>query len=190
MKHQTRSLSLVPESGENQPPGENNIGTQVDVKQDKDEQLFVMDASERAALQIARGVGRYFRASNCAVIAELPLADGRRCDLAALDPRGDIVIVEIKSCLNDFRCDAKWPEYRQWCDRFFFAVDPDFPRHLIPEDCGLILADRFGAEVLRGAPEHRLNAARRKAFTLRFARCSAFRLQQANDPELSPVALL
>lgn len=143
-----------------------------------------------AALRIARGASRYFRALNCGVISELPLADGRRCDLMALDARGDIAIAEIKSCLADFRTDQKWPEYRQWCDRFYFAVDADFPLALIPEDCGLILADRFGAEILREAPEHRLNAARRKAITLRFARCSALRLHEVFDPELRAVGPL
>ncbi|WP_088343769.1 MULTISPECIES: MmcB family DNA repair protein [Rhodomicrobium] len=143
-----------------------------------------------AALQILRGTGRYFRAMNFAVLAELPLADGRRCDLMALDAKGDIAIVEIKSCMADFRTDQKWPEYRQWCDRFYFAVDADFPQGLIPEDCGLILADRFGADVLREPPEHRLNSARRKAVTLRFARCTAFRLHELFDPELRAVGLL
>jgi hypothetical protein len=138
---------------------------------------------DRAALQILRGVGRYFRALDLATIAELPLADGRRADVMGLDPRGGIRIVEIKSCLADFRSDQKWPEYRQWCDRFYFAVDAQFPSALIPEDCGLILADRFGAELIRDAPEIRLDAARRKAVTLRFARCAALRLHSVNDPE-------
>jgi hypothetical protein len=117
----------------------------------------------------------------------LPLADGRRCDLLALDPRGGITIVEIKSCTADFRADQKWPDYRQWCDRFYFAVNVEFPQALIPADCGLILADRFGAEIMREAPGHPLAAARRKAVMLRFARCAAFRLQEAIDPELRPL---
>ncbi len=136
------------------------------------------------APQIARGVSRYFRMLDCAVIAELALADGRRCDLMALDPRGGITIVEIKSCLADFRSDQKWPDYRQWCDRFFFAVNVDFLQELIPEDCGVIVADRFGAELIREAPSHPLAGSRRKAVTLRFARCAAFRLQETIDPEL------
>lgn len=152
--------------------------------QDTDVHNFVTEPLNRAALQILRGVGRYFRAANLVVVAELPLADGRRADLMALDQRGGISVVEIKSCMADFRSDRKWPEYRQWCDRFYFAVDADFPRELIPEDCGLILADRFGADLVREAPEHRLDTARRKAVTLRFARCAALRLHQLNDPEL------
>jgi hypothetical protein len=137
-----------------------------------------------AALDIARGAGRYLRALGCAVIAELPLADGRRADLMALDPKGCITILEVKSCLADFRTDHKWEDYRQWCDRFYFAVDAAFPQEHIPGDCGLIVADRFDAEALREPPEHRLDAARRKAVMLRFARCAAFRLHGADDPDI------
>jgi hypothetical protein len=148
----------------------------------------VTDELDGAALQIARGVGRYFRMLGQAAIFELPLADGRRCDAIALAPGGEITIVEIKSCVADFRSDSKWPDYRQWCDRFYFAVDAAFPQELIPEDCGLICADRFGAEVLRDAPEHRLAGARRKAVTLRFARAAALRLQLVLDPDAGPLA--
>jgi hypothetical protein len=137
-----------------------------------------------AALDIARGTSRYLRALGCAVVAEIPLADGRRADLMALDPRGTITIIEVKSCLNDFRTDQKWEYYRQWCDRFSFAVNCDFPQEHIPGECGLIVADRFDAEALREPPEHRLDASRRKAVTLRFARCAAFRLQGADDPDV------
>ncbi len=136
------------------------------------------------ALDIARGASRYLRALGWAVVAELPLADGRRADLMALDRRGGIIILEVKSCLADFRTDNKWEDYRQWCDRFYFAVDARFPQDCIPEECGLIVADRFDAEALREPPEHRLDAARRKAVTLRFARCAAFRLHGADDPDI------
>jgi hypothetical protein len=175
--------SLVPEDGENQPEIRNTMRTSQGEAQAGDVSMFVAEPLNRAALQIARGVGRYFRALHAAILCELPLADGRRADLLALDPRGGIRIVEIKSCTADFRSDRKWPEYRQWCDRFYFAVDADFPRECIPEDCGLILADRFGADLIREAPEHRLDAARRKAVTLRFARCAALRLHGISDPE-------
>ena len=96
---------------------------------------------------------------------------------------GEIWIVEIKSSLEDFRCDQKWPEYREFCDRLFFAVAPTFPRQVLPEDTGLIVADRYGGEVLRPAPEHKLAGARRKAMTLRLARTAALRLQGVIDPE-------
>jgi len=147
-------------------------------------QIFGTGAWHAAALNIARGASRYLRAQGCAVVAEIPLADGRRADLMALDAAGCITILEVKSCLTDFRSDRKWTDYRQWCDRFYFAVDTAFPQDCIPDDCGLIVADRFDAEALRDAPEHRLEAARRKAVTLRFARCAAFRLQGADDPDM------
>lgn len=174
---------FVPDRGDFQPADENNIGTKRAVKENTAGQIFVTEALDGAALQIARGVGRYFRAANCAVLTELPLADGRRCDVMAIDPQGSIVIVEIKSCLADYRSDRKWRDYRQWCDRFYFAVDADFPRQIIPGECGLIIADRFGAEIMRESPEERIIAARRKTVTLRFARHSALRLQQIVDPD-------
>ena len=179
MEAEIGKQSCVPKERENG----NNIRTAIPEAQGGDGQNFVAEPLDRAALQILRGVGRYFRALNLTIIAELPLADGRRADVMALDPRGGIRIVEIKSCTADFRSDRKWPEYRQWCDRFYFAVDAEFPSELIPDDCGLILADRFGAETIREAPEHRLDAARRKAVTLRFARCAAMRLHSINDPD-------
>jgi hypothetical protein len=178
---------FVPDRGDFQPADENNIGTKRAVKGNTTGQIFVTEALGGAALQIARGVGRYFRAANCAVLTELPLADGRRCDVMAIDRQGGIVIVEIKSCLADYRSDQKWRDYRQWCDRFYFAVDADFPRQIVPEECGLIIADRFGAEIMRESPEERVIAARRKAVTLRFARLSALRLQQIVDPDAGPI---
>jgi hypothetical protein len=183
MNAKLNAANFVPELGESQPPSENNIGTGNQAAQDTGEHKFVMAPLSGAAEQIARGVSRHLRAANCAVVAELPLADGRRCDLMAVDAQGGITIVEIKSCLADYRSDQKWPDYQQWCDRFYFAVDADFPREIIPEECGLILADRFGAEILRESAEARLNAARRKAVMLRFARLSALRLQLMLDPE-------
>lgn len=169
-------------SGRKRHLNENNTGTCNAINQENREPECNAQPLAGAALQIARGVCRHFRALNRAVLLEVPLADGRRCDVMALDERGDIVIVEIKSCAADFRGDDKWSDYRQWCDRFYFAVLSEFPQDLIPEDCGLILADRFGAECVRESMEHRLNAPRRKALTLRFARCSAFRLQDVGDP--------
>jgi hypothetical protein len=103
------------------------------------------------------------------------LANGRRADVAGVADSGEIWIVEIKSCLEDFRVDQKWPEYRAFCDRLFFAVAPAFPLDALPQDAGLIVADRYGGEILRTAPEHKLAAARRKAMTLR--------LQGVIDPD-------
>ena len=116
--------------------------------------------SERA-VEIARGVCRLLRDSGFATVTELTLADGRRADVAGLSPKGALFIVEVKSSLEDFRADTKWPDYRQWCDRLYFAVLPDFPREVIPEDTGLIIADRYGAEIIREAPETPLAGSRR-----------------------------
>ena len=96
---------------------------------------------------------------------------------------GEIWIVEIKSCLEDFRTDQKWHEYREFCDRLFFAVALEFPREVLPPDTGLIIADRYGGEIVQPAPDHKLAGARRKAMTLRLARVAASRLQAAIDPE-------
>jgi hypothetical protein len=136
-----------------------------------------------AAFAICRGVARLLKAHGLAAVSEVALANGRRADVAGLSDRGEIWIVEIKSSLEDFRADQKWPEYREFCDRLFFAVAPDFPREVLPADAGLIVADRYGGEIVRAAPEHRLAGARRKAMTLRLARTAALRLQGAIDPE-------
>jgi hypothetical protein len=134
--------------------------------------------------EVCRGAGRLLRALSFAVVNELSLANGRRADIVGLSAAGDIWIVEVKSCLEDLRVDGKWPEYRDFSDALFFAVAPGFPVELLPTDTGLILADRYGAEIVRQAPEMRLAAARRKAMTLRFARAAAFSLQALADPGL------
>ena len=118
-----------------------------------------------------------------APVSEVSLANGRRADIAAVSENGEIWIVEIKSSIEDFRTDQKWPEYRDYCDRLFFAVAPAFPNEILPADAGLIIADRYGAELLRPAPEHKLAGARRKAMTLRLVHTAAYRLQAAIDPE-------
>ena len=118
-----------------------------------------------------------------APVSEVSLANGRRADIAAVAASGEIWIVEIKSSIEDFRTDQKWPEYRDYCDRLFFAVAPAFPREILPADTGLIIADRYGGEIVRAAPEHKLAGARRKAVTLRLVHTAAFRLQAAIDPE-------
>ncbi|MBC7767843.1 MAG: MmcB family DNA repair protein [Phycisphaerales bacterium] len=111
-----------------------------------------------------------------ASILEAPLANGRRADVMALTAKGEIWIVETKSCLEDYAVDLKWPDYIEYCDRFFFAVTESFPRDLIPDDVGLIVADGFGGAMLRDSPLRPLAGARRKAVTLLFARLAAFRL--------------
>jgi hypothetical protein len=137
----------------------------------------------RRAAEIARGVARNLSLHGLRCVSELPLANGRRADLIAIGEKSEVWIVEIKSSIEDFRVDQKWPDYREFCDRLFFAVAPDFPRDILPPDTGIIVADRFGGEILRDAPEHLLPAARRKALLLRFARVAAGRLMTIRDPE-------
>lgn len=137
----------------------------------------ISDLSPGAA-EICRGVLRLFAAHGFAGVTEMTLANGRRADVAAIGPGGEIAIVEIKSCVADFRSDQKWPEYQPFCDRFYFAVGHDFPQDLIPEESGLIVADAFGGAILREPEFEKLAAARRKAVTLRFARLAAARLCQ------------
>jgi hypothetical protein len=124
---------------------------------------------------VTRGAARLLSALGCAPLAEFPLPNGRRADIMGLGPKGELVIVEVKSSLEDFRTDRKWGEYAPYCDSFSFAVPPDFPREILPEEVGLIIADGFGGAVLRPAPVHPLAPARRKALTLQFARLAAFR---------------
>jgi hypothetical protein len=135
-----------------------------------------------AASAIARGTARLLHAHGLCVISELPLASGRRADLVGLSRDGDIWIVEIKSSLADFRADRKWPEYRAHCDRLFFATSADLPAEVFPVDAGLIVADSFGAAIVREAGEHRLHAATRRSMTLKIARAGAFWLQTLADP--------
>ena len=142
------------------------------------DQMQADETLSPVAQQIARGVLRLLTDHGYAGVTEMTLANGRRADVAAIGPGGEITIVEIKSCVADFRSDQKWPEYRPFCDRFYFAVDHDFPQDLIPDETGLIVADAFGGAVLREPECEKLVAARRKAVTLRFARLAAARLCQ------------
>lgn len=124
---------------------------------------------------VTRGAARFLVSLGYAPLAEVTLPNGRRADLMALGPKGDIIIVEVKSGLEDFRIDRKWPEYAPYCDGFYFAVAPQFPDGVLPEEPGLIVADGFGGAVVREAPVAPLVPARRKALTLAFARLGAMR---------------
>ena len=141
--------------------------------------------SERAMV-VRRGVQRLLSEMSAHVLPEISLATGRRADLVALTRRGDIWIIEIKSSIEDFRVDRKWPEYRLHSDSFFFATHPEVPAEIFPEECGFILSDGYGAEIMREAPEHRMLPATRKALMLRIARAGAARLLAA---ELAGVAV-
>lgn len=135
------------------------------------------------AAQIFRGVTRFFTEHDQSCLSEFTLKTGRRVDVISLDKRGNITIVEVKSSVADFRSDNKWHDYLEFCDAFYFAVDNDFPQDLVPPECGLILADAYGATILREPAIQNMNAARRKAVTLRFARTSANRLLKYTDPD-------
>ena len=134
--------------------------------------------SERA-MMVRRGVQRLMIARRVSVLPEMPLASGRRADLVCLTDKGEIIVIEIKTSIEDFRVDRKWPDYLMHCDRLYFATHPGVPADIFPQACGLIVSDGYGAEIIREAPEHKLPAATRKAMTLRFARLSADRLLQA-----------
>ena len=125
--------------------------------------------------RITRGVARLMVDLGHAPLVEVALPNGRRADVMALGPRGEIVICEVKSSLEDYRCDRKWGDYAPFCDRFYFAVATHFPQDVLPDDVGLIVADSFGGAILRDAGPVPLAPARRKALTLAFARMAAFR---------------
>lgn len=131
--------------------------------------------SEKAML-IRRGLQVLFSNMRHSILPELVLSSGRRADLTCLTEKGEIWIVEIKSSIEDFRVDKKWPDYWNYCDRLFFATHPDVPAEIFPAECGLVVSDGYGAHVIRESPEHKLPPATRKAMTLNFARAAANRL--------------
>jgi len=128
---------------------------------------------------VTRGAARLLIALGYAPLMEVALPNGRRADLMALGPRGQIAVVEVKSSLEDFRADRKWGEYLPYCDAFFFAVAPEFPRDVLPHEPGLIVADAFDGALLREAPAVPLSGARRKALTVAFGRLAAMRTMGA-----------
>lgn len=134
--------------------------------------------SERALL-VRRGIQRLFLEMGASILPELTLASGRRADLVALTAKGEFWIIEIKSSIEDLRADRKWQDYRTHADRLYFGTHPDVPAELFPADCGFILSDGYGAEIIREAPEHRIAPATRRAMMLRFARAGADRLLSA-----------
>jgi hypothetical protein len=124
---------------------------------------------------VTRGAARLFVDLGWAPLLEVGLPNGRRADVLALGPKGELAIVEVKSSLEDFRTDRKWGEYLDWCDRFYFAVAPEFPREVLPEGPGLIVADAFGGAVLIETEPVPLAPARRRSLILAFARLAALR---------------
>lgn len=149
-------------------------------------------ADERAALAVARGIGRLFARNDVWCLAEMPLRCGRRADLMGLDARGRIVIVEIKVSRADLLGDGKWPDYLDYCDLFYWGLPPEMDRSpletpaFLPERCGVIVADGYDGEIIRPAPSLSLAAARRKVETERLARASLRRLVIGGDPHIAP----
>lgn len=137
--------------------------------------------SARTAL-VCRAATRFCLRRGWAPVTEVPLPNGRRADILALQPDGGFAVIEVKSGARDFLSDAKWPEYRDYCDRLFFAVDLDFPQELLPEDVGLVVAEASEAALIREAPAHLLAPARRRALLHRFAALAAARLAAFEDP--------
>ncbi|MCU0840019.1 MAG: MmcB family DNA repair protein [Rhodospirillales bacterium] len=148
--------------------------------------LLTLDGRQSAAAAaIQRGVTRLLRAHGFATLTEVTLASGNRADVLAIGRSGELFIVEIKSSLADFRSDRKWPNYCDYCDRFYFAAGADFDQAVLPPDRGLIIADRHGGEFVRHPADDRLAAGRRRAVTLLFARLAAARLQSGLDPDFT-----
>lgn len=145
---------------------------------------YVDGRQSPAASAIMRGTQRLMRSLGMSCVTELPLVNGRRADIVSVAADGTIHIVEVKSCVADYRADQKWQDYLDYCDRFYFAVDANMPDGIIPDDVGLIIADSYAASIIRDAPSIRAHGSRRRATLLAFARCAADRLHNLADPDL------
>ena len=143
------------------------------------------DLSLQPGQLLARGVARHLVSLGFSTIEEFSPERGKRVDVMGLGLKGEIWVIECKSSRADFQTDQKWQGYLEWCDRYFWAVDEDFPTDLLPPETGLIIADAYDAEVIRMAPEDKLAAARRKVIIQKFARHAALRLQGLRDPDLA-----
>ena len=143
--------------------------------------LLTPSAPERT-LAVCRAATRFCAFRGWAPVREMPLPNGRRADILALLPDGGFAVVEVKSCARDFLADAKWPEYRDFCDRLYFAVDLDFPQELLPDDVGLLVTEGPDTVLVREAPSHPLASARRRSLLQRYAVTAAGRLAALQDP--------
>lgn len=141
------------------------------------------DGGADAATHVTRGVCRMLAERGYGTLTEFRLSSGRRVDVIGLNEAGEFVIVEVKSTVEDFRGDRKWREYIAFCERFFFAVPDGFPEALLPEDCGLIVADGYDAAIRRPAPELVVNGTRKRRQLVRFALTASARLQRAYEPD-------
>ena len=151
-----------------------------------------LDPARCDSVAVARGIARLFARNDTWLLPEMPLRNGRRADLMGIDPKGHVVIVEIKVARGDLMGDAKWPDYLDHCDRFYWGLAPSLDRGCMeteafqPDCCGVIVADGYDAEILRPAPLRPLAAARRKVEIERLARTSLRRQVVAADPYCSP----
>ena len=143
-----------------------------------------MDLELQPGQKLARGVARHLRSHNFVSVEEFVPTRGLRVDVLGLGPKGELWVIECKSSRADFQSDNKWQRYLEWCDRYFWAVDIDFPTELLPAESGLIIADSYGAEIIRMPDERKLAPARRKVMVQKFATHAARRLQALRDPGL------
>ncbi len=143
--------------------------------------MNAMTIPERSTA-IRRATARLCLQLGWSPVHEVPLPNGRRADILALCGKGRFMCIEVKSGARDFLTDQKWPEYREYADELYFAVDLDFPQDLLPPETGLIVVHGRDAELLRPAPAHDLTSARRRALTHRFASLAASRLAWLEDP--------
>lgn len=139
--------------------------------------------AERLTREVVRGVRRMFDAMGHGTLTEFRLPLGRRADVVALSEAGEIAICEVKSSRADYRADRKWQDYVPYCERFYFAVPVGFPLDILPEACGLIVADAYGAAVRRPAPPLALNPARKRRLLVRYGHAASARLFRLTDPE-------
>ncbi|WP_108791590.1 MmcB family DNA repair protein [Falsiruegeria mediterranea] len=148
-----------------------------------------MDLDLQPGQKLARGVARHLRSHNFVSVEEFVPTRGLRVDVLGLGPKGELWVIECKSSRADFQSDSKWQGYLEWCDRYFWAVDIDFPTELLPAESGLIIADSYGAEIIRMPDAQKLAPARRKVMVQKFATHAARRLQALRDPGLPPELL-
>jgi hypothetical protein len=151
--------------------------------------IAAMDLDLQPGQKLARGVARHLRSHNFVSVEEFVPTRGLRVDVLGLGPKGELWVIECKSSRADFQSDSKWQGYLEWCDRYFWAVDIDFPTELLPAESGLIIADSYGAEIIRMPDAQKLAPARRKVMVQKFATHAARRLQALRDPGLPPELL-
>ncbi len=137
---------------------------------------------EKPGVPLARGAARLLTDLGYAPLLEFSLSTGRRVDVFGVGNAGELIAVEVKSSREDFLTDRKWPDYLDYCDRFYFAVPETFPENHLPEGNGLIRVDAFGGALIEEAPLLPVKPARRKALLIRFARAAAERLRRKTDP--------